>query len=140
MYKFKNHFLILTVASLLLYTSSFAQTQEEKREKRKNLTIKEWNTNATTKTRFLDHQTKYNAQGFKIEEIEYANYGQRSKVTYEYNAAGKCIKEVEYDGKNKPVRIRKFEYYPDGSKKKQYNYLPNGRLETTKEFEYVFSN
>jgi len=118
----------------------YGQTSEEKREKRKSLTIKEWNENVATKTRFLDHITKYDANGFKIEEIEYANYGQKSRVTYEYNSVGKCIKEVEYDSRNKPVRIRKFEYYSDGSKKKQYNYLPNGKLETIKEFEYIFDN
>lgn len=126
---------------LLLFAGTLsAQTTQEKREKRKNLTIKEWNTNAATKTKFLDHITKYNDKGLKVEEIEYANYGQKSRVTYEYNENGKCVKEVEYDAKNKPVRIRKFEYYPDGSKKKQYNYSPTGRLETIKEFEYLFSN
>lgn len=126
---------------LLLFVGTLsAQTTQEKREKRKNLTIKEWNTNATTKTKFLDHITKYNDKGLKVEEIEYANYGQKSRVTYEYNENGKCVKEVEYDAKNKPVRIRKFEYYPDGSKKKQYNYSPTGKLETIKEFEYLFSN
>lgn len=126
---------------LLLFVGTLsAQTTQEKREKRKNLTIKEWNTNATTKTKFLDHITKYNDKGLKVEEIEYANYGQKLRLTYEYNENGKCVKEVEYDAKNKPVRIRKFEYYPDGSKKKQYNYSPTGRLETIKEFEYLFSN
>ncbi|MBQ4434159.1 MAG: hypothetical protein II894_08405 [Bacteroidales bacterium] len=42
-----------------------------------------------------------------------------------------------YDSRNKPVRIRKFEYNADGSKKKQYNYLPSGKLESTKVFEYI---
>ncbi|MBR4584595.1 MAG: hypothetical protein IKO34_12425, partial [Bacteroidales bacterium] len=58
---------------LVLLLSAFmvcAQTTEEKREKRKGLTIKEWNENQATKTRFLDHVTKYDANGFKIEEIE----------------------------------------------------------------------
>ena len=43
-----------------------------------------------------------------------------------------------YDSKNKVVRIRKFEYYEDGSKKKQYNYDPDGKLVSTREFEYIF--
>lgn len=115
-----------------------AQTPQEKREKRKNLTIKEWNTKAGSSSRYLDHVTTYDEAGFKTEDIEYANYGQKKRTTYEYNAEGKCIKEVEYDNRNKAVRIRKFEYYPDGSKKKQYNYLPSGKLESSKEFEYTF--
>ena len=139
MFKMKTKILLLAILSMTCL-SLLAQTNEEKREKRKNLTIKEWNTNAATQTRFLDHITKYNAQGFKTEEIEYANYGQKSKITYEYDASGKCVKEVEYDGRNKVLRIRKFEYYTDGSKKKQYNYLPSGKLESSKEFEYIFAN
>jgi len=133
----KRKFVII-VMILLSASIVYAQTPEEKREKRKGLTIKEWNESQSTKTRFLDHITRYDANGFKIEEIEYANYGQKSRVTFEYNTVGKCIKQVEYDSRNKPVRIRKYEYYPDGSKKKQYNYLPNGKLETIKEFEYIF--
>ena len=39
-----------------------AQTIQEKRERRANLTIKEWNTLAGHKNRYLDHITKYNAK------------------------------------------------------------------------------
>jgi len=111
-----------------------------KREKRKNLTVKEWNTNDKTHTRWLDRITVYDEQGRKIEEIEYATYGQKWRITYEYTDAvgGKVLKEVEYNDKNKPVRIRKYEYNPNGTKAKQYNYLPNGKLESVKVFEYIF--
>ncbi len=111
-----------------------------KREKRKNLTIKEWNTDQETKVRFLDRLTVYDDQGRKIEEIEYTIYGQRYRITREYNDAGFVEKEVEYDERNKPMRIRKYEYNADGTKKKQYNYLPNGKLFTVKIFEYLFSD
>ncbi|MBP7965611.1 MAG: hypothetical protein KAZ12_03110, partial [Paludibacteraceae bacterium] len=57
-----------------------------KRAKRKNLTVKEWNTDTKSKTRWLDHLTVYDEEGRKIEEIEYATYGQRERVTFEYNA------------------------------------------------------
>ena len=49
-------------------------------------------------------------------------------------------KEVVYDDRNKPIRIRKYEYNADGTKKKQFNYLPNGKLATVKVFEYMFSD
>ena len=48
------------------------------------------------------------------------------------------LKEVEYNDKNKPARIRKYEYNQNGTKAKQYNYLPNGKLESVKVFEYSF--
>ena len=60
--------LLIIIALLLSAFVVCAQTTEEKREKRKGLTVKEWNENQATKTRFLDHVTKYDANGFKIEE------------------------------------------------------------------------
>ena len=70
--------------------------QLAKREKRKNLTVKEWNTDSKTKTRWLDHVKVYDAQGRCIEEIEYASYGQRSRVTSTYDdTTGKVKEEVE---------------------------------------------
>lgn len=108
-----------------------------KRAGRKNLTIKEWNTDAKTKTRWLDRVTTYDAEGRKIEQIEYASYGQKWRETYEYGENGRVVREVEYDDRDKPKSIRKYEYNEDGTKKKQYNYAPNGRLQTIKVFEYV---
>lgn len=112
-----------------------------KREKRKNLTVKEWNTDSGTKTRWLDHVNVYDAKGRKVEEIEYATYGQRERITFEYDdATGKVVKEVVYNDRNRPVRIRKYEWNADGTKAKQYNYLPNGKLYSVKVFEYIFND
>ncbi len=126
---------LILIAILLFSTAIFAQS---KTSSGKSVTVKEWKTSAKTGTRYMDEMTKYNAKGQKIEQIEYANYGQKSRTTYEYDAKGNCVKHVLYDSKNKVVRIRKFEYYEDGSKKKQYNYDPDGKLVSTREFEYIF--
>jgi hypothetical protein len=85
---------------------------------------------------WMDHVTVYNTKGLKVEEIEYATYGMRQRITFEYDARDYCIKEVVYNDRNKVSRIRKYEYNADGSKKTQYNYLPNGRLYSTKQFKY----
>ncbi len=113
-------------------------TIEEKRERRQNLVVKEWNTESGGKRKWMDHLTVYDTEGRKIEEIEYATYGQRERITYEYGADGKCTQEVVYNDKNKVYRVRKYDYNPDGTKKIQYNYLPNGKLYSTKVFEYSF--
>ena len=126
---------LILIVILLFSTATFAQS---KTSSGKTVTVKEWKTSAKTGTRYMDEMTKYNAKGQKIEQIEYANYGQKSRTTYEYDAKGNCVKHVLYDSKNKVVRIRKFEYYDDGSKKKQYNYDPDGKLVSTREFEYIF--
>lgn len=108
-----------------------------KRAARKNLVVKEWNTDARTKTRWMDRVTTYDEQGRKIEEIEYAQYGQKWRETYEYGENEKIVKEVLYDDKNKPTLIRKYEYNSENKKTKQYNYAPNGKLLTIKVFEYI---
>lgn len=136
--------LFLTLAAVVagaMAQSLLTPEQLAKREKRKNLTVKEWNTDDKSKTRWLDHVTVYDAQGRKIEEIEYATYGQRKRETYTYDdTTGKVVEEVEYNDRNKPVRIRKYEWNENGTKAKQYNYLPNGKLYTVKVFEYIFSD
>lgn len=135
---------ILSISAMLLCSICImAQVSPEtlaKRAKRKNLTVKEWNTDAKSKTRWLDHYTKYDSEGRKVEEIEYATYGQKERVTIEYDETGRVTKEVVYDDRNKPVRIRKYEYNADGTKFKQYNYLPNGKLFSVKVFEYIFTD
>ena len=129
--------------ALLLPALTWAEVSPEtlaKRAKRKNLTIREWNTDAKAKTRWLDHITTYDSLGRKVEEIEYATYGQVQRVIIEYDANGFVSREVVYNDKDKPVRIRKYEYNDNGTKKKQYNYLPNGKLYSVKVFEYAFSD
>ena len=113
-------------------------TPEEKRELRKNLVVTEWNTDAKGKREWKDHITVWDENGFKIEEIEYAAYGQRERVTFEYDKMGRCIRENVYNDKNKLIRIRKYEYLENGRKKTQYNYLPNGKLYSTKIYDYSF--
>lgn len=136
--------LVCLASMLLCATVAYSQLTPEqlaKRERRKNLTVKEWNTDSKSKTKWLDHLTVYDNQGRKVEEIEYSNYGQVERVTCEYDeVTGKVVKEVVYDDRNKPVRIRKYEYNPDGTKRRQYNYMPNGKLYSVKVFEYIFDD
>ena len=123
----------------IMMAASCCFAQSNKQENRKNLTIKEWKRdNAGKGVRCLDHVTKYDAYGRKMEEVEYyTNNMLKDRCTYEYDANGKLYREVLYNERNKPVRIRKFEYNPDGTKKRQYNYAPNGKLLSVREFEYV---
>lgn len=133
--------IILTAMILFLASISMAQTTQtttSKKDKKKNLTVKEWNKPVNSKTPVLDHVTTYNEKGQKIEEIEYANYGMKERVTFEYNEESKCVREVVYNDRNKVTKIKKYEYYADGTKKKQYNYYPNGNLESVKEYEYIY--
>lgn len=140
--------LAITLAFVVLALGGMAQTVSDatvvKRENRKGMTVKEWNTQAGSKRSFLDHVTTYDEMGRKIEEIEYASYGQKSRVVSEYpegsGVEAKVVREIEYNDRDKVVRIRKFEYNEDGSKKRQLNYYPNGKLESVKTFEVVFKD
>lgn len=137
--------LLLVLAFVALGLGGFAQSVSDatiaKRENRKGMVLKEWNTPAGDKRAFLDRKTTYDEFGRKIEEIEYASYGQKWRVVYEYPAdsdiTAKVVREIEYNDRDKVVRIRKYEYDEDGAKVRQLNYYPNGKLESVKTFEYV---
>ena len=131
----KKIFLILLPALLLAVLPSGAQTQQT--INKKNLVIKEWNTDVKTNRKFLDHVTTYSPEGKKIEEIEYGSSGQKWRKRYEYGADGKVSRELVYDGRNRLVTCKKFEYNAFGKKKTQYNYDAKGKLLTIKVFEYI---
>ncbi|MBE6228359.1 MAG: hypothetical protein E7120_05735 [Bacteroidales bacterium] len=139
------HFIYIISLALFLIPEASTYAQEldaatlAKRAGRKNLTIKEWNTDSRSKKRWLDRVTTYDNQGRKIEQIEYASYGQKWRETYEYGDNGRIVREVEYDDRDKPKSVKIYEYNTDGTKKKQYKYNPNGKLETVKIFEYIIS-
>ena len=137
--------LVLALTFLAISVTSFAQSVSDatiaKRENRKGMVLKEWNTAAGDKRAFLDRVTTYDEMGRKIEEIEYASYGQKWRIVFEYPAnsdiTAKVVREIEYNDRDKVSRIKKYEYNEDGSKKCQKNYYPNGKLESVKTYEYV---
>ena len=128
--------ILLIFCAVLSVAVTFGQSSDKK-ESRKNLTVKEWKT-PVKGTRHLDHITKYDAKGRKVEEIEYTQSGnQKARCTYEYDENDRVSREVVYDENNKAYRIRKFEYNADGTKKRQLNYSAKGNLVSVKEFEYI---
>ncbi len=133
----KNKSLILLLILCLVGGGVWAQSS--KQHMKRNLVVKQWKVKSSGKANFLDHQTTYDSLGRKIEEIEYASYGQKERVVTEYQGTTKRIsREIEYDDKDKVRRIRKYDYNDNGTKKKQYNYNPKGALVSTKEFEYSY--
>lgn len=135
----KRYFLLMLMCCLAGEAVVLAQDDKTgKRERKKNLVVREWNQRQGSNTPYLDHIATYDELGRKTEEIEYASYGQKKRVVYEYEGNSlKCLREIEYDHNNHATRIKKFEYNEDGTKAKQYNYKPNGKLESTKTFEYT---
>lgn len=128
---------LLTIAAALLLILPALSAQETQKINKKNLVIKEWNTDAKTNARILDHQTTYNPDGKKVEEIEYGQRSQKWRKRYEYGADGKVSRELIYDERNKLNSVKKFEYNEFGRKKTQYTYDNRGKLQTIKVFEYI---
>ena len=130
--------LIKTLAAVLamLLIPVLASAQTTQKINKKNLVIKEWNTSAKSNRKVLDHVTTYNADGLKIEEIEYNSDGQKWRKRYEYDASGKATRELVYN-ENKLYEVKKFEYNEFGKKKTQYLYDANGKLQTVKVYEYL---
>ena len=131
---------ILTLIALVfaLAAPAIAQNTGQKINK-KNLIIKEWNTDPRSGKKVLDRLTTYNSDGKKVEEIEYGSEGQKWRKRYEYapGADGKCLKESVYDERNRLNTVKKYEYNEFGRKKTQYNYNAKGKLLTVKVFEYI---
>lgn len=119
---------------------ALAQTGENKINK-KNLVVKEWNTNAKGVNSTLDHLTTYSPEGKKIEEIEYDSAGkQKWRKRYEWAEDGKMTRELVYDEFNRLVNYKTFEYNEFGRKKLQYTYTPKGKLSSVKKFEYIVAD
>ena len=127
---------ILAATLLLAVSGAYAQTATQTLNK-KNLVIKEWNTDTATNKKVLDHVTTYNADGKKIEEIEYTTSAQKWRKRFEYDAAGRVTLESVYNEKNKLDNYKKFEYNEFGRKKTQYTYNPKGKLISIKVYEYI---
>jgi hypothetical protein len=130
---------ILLLAILVGLGFSLSAQNTAKADRKKNLTVKEYKQKAGAVIPYLDDITRYDANGRKVEEIEYTSNGsQKSRIVYEYDDKGVCTRELVYDHKNKIQKIRKIEYNADGTKHKIYVYSPKGNLETTRTFEYSY--
>ncbi len=130
-------YLMVLASLLLLIPAAFAQDETPNKINKKNLVIKEWNSDAKSNKKVLDHVTTYNAEGKKIEEIEYGSNGQKWRKRFEWGEDGKVSRELVYDERNRLVNYKTFDYNEFGRKKTQYTYNPKGKLLTIKVFEYL---
>lgn len=140
MKRFFTIFSAILAFAVAMYAQEVSPETLAKRARRKNLTVKEWNVEQKGGTRWMDHLTVYDSEGRKTSSTEFARYGQKERIVTTYGENGLVVKEVVYDDRDKVVRIRKYEYNSDGTKKNQYNYLPNGKLYSIKTYEYVFTD
>lgn len=127
--------MILAVA--LLGLSLPLWSQDAQQLDKKNLVIKEWNTDPKGGHKTLDHVTTYSPSGNKVEEIEYDSMGQKWRKRFERDAMGKVVTEFVYDNRNRLQTYKKFEYNEFGRKKVQYTYNAKGKLLSIKNYEYI---
>ena len=129
---------LFLLAALCLPLAALAQTPDQPRLNKKNLIIREINTDPKGRNEMLDHETLYNADGHKLEEVEYDSDGKKKWTKrFEYDAAGKVSKEYAYDHLNRLQTYKTFEYNEFGRKKVQYTYSAKGRLLGIKTFKYI---
>ena len=101
-----------------------------------NLTVREWNIDAGSNQKVLDHLTIYNENGKKVEEAEYDRKGQKWRKRYEYSRDGRLERVLTYNSSNRLDNIRKFEFNELGRKKTEYVYDSKGKLKRCKVYEY----
>ncbi len=111
--------------------------QEAEKPSKSNMTVREWKVDAATNQKILDHVTIYNAAGKKVEEIEYDGKGLKWRKKYEHGPNGKIAREYVYNSANKLDNYRKFEFDEFGRKKTEYVYDAKGKLKRYKLYEYV---
>ena len=129
---------ILLLTALCLPLAAWAQTPEQPKINKKNLIIQEVNTDPRGRNEMLDHETLYNAEGRKLEEVEFDSDGKKKWTKrYEYDAAGKVSKEYVYDHLNRLQTYKTFEHNEFGRKKVQYTYNAKGRLLGIKKYKYL---
>ena len=127
--------LILAAAALFfLLTPALAQQQPLNK---KNLVVKEWNTDVRTNHKVLDHVTTFGPDGRKMEEIEYGSSGQKWRKRFEYGVDGRRSKEYVYNEHNRLDHYKTFEYNEFGKRKKQTTYNSKGKVVSIKIFEYI---
>ena len=128
--------LILIVAGALLLLPA-AGAQEPQKMNKKNLVIKEWNTDPKGGNKVLDHVTTFSPEGKKMEETEYGSDGQKWRKRFEYGPDGKVSRELVYDNRNRLHTYKTFEWNEFGKKKVQYTYNAKGKLLSIKHYEYL---
>lgn len=129
--------LLIIISGALLLLPVAAKAQEAQTLNKKNLVIKEWNTDPRGSNKVLDHVTTFNPAGKKIEEIEYSASGQKWRKRFEYGADGKVSRELVYDERNRLQTYKTFEYNQFDRKKIQYTYNAKGKLIGIKQYEYI---
>ena len=139
----KHLHIILTLCALLLSVSAYADYPERgklAKSKGRKLTVKEWKTTPDGKSKWVDHIEVYNAQGQLIEEFEYGDYGRHLtwRSEYFYNSKGQLEKEIIYNERNKPSKVRKYEYDSNGVCTRRLNYGANGILNSYRQFEFSY--
>ena len=139
----KRKIVFMVIASLLASVTAWAdypERSEMARQQGKRLTVKEWKTTPDGKNRWVDHVEVYNAEGQLVEEIEYGDYGRHMtwRAEYIYNSKGQLEQQILYNERNKPSKIRKYEYDASGACIRRLNYGANGVLNSYRQFEYSY--
>lgn len=128
---------LILIAAWALLLLPAAGAQEPQKMNKKNLVIKEWNTDPKGGNKVLDHVTSFSPEGKKMEETEYGSDGQKWRKRFEYGPDGKVSRELVYDNRNRLQTYKTFEWNQFGKKKVQYTYNAKGKLLSIKHYEYL---
>ena len=128
---------LILIAAWALLLLPAAGAQEPQKMNKKNLVIKELNTDPKGGNKVLDHVTTFSPEGKKMEETEYGSDGQKWRKRFEYGPDGKVSRELVYDNRNRLQTYKTFEWNQFGKKKVQYTYNAKGKLLSIKHYEYL---
>ena len=127
-------FILVALMVFSIFTNAFSQ---QPISGKKVKTITEYNID--NKQKELDHVINFDANGLKIDEVEYYADGLiKTKTIFEYDSDKKCVKSTKYGQKGKIEKVTTYQYDAEGEINLESSFYPEKRYKTDKVFEYSY--
>jgi hypothetical protein len=129
----------LTIFTILFICCNGIYGQKKKsalRNNLKSLVVYEQKYDKATGKPVKDSEAKFDTQGNVVEEIEYEDNKISKHVKYDFDDAGKKIKETELDATGKTSKITEYKYDDNGKKIKETEINSSGKPYKIIEYKY----
>jgi len=128
--------LILILIAILTVSNLFCQKKGIVSNKIKSVVVFENKTDKNNKiVSKKDSESKFDANGYTTEEVEYKDGKVDKKTTYQYDENGNKIKETEYDASDKVVKVSEYKYKGNLKIEKDV-YDAKGILKSKRTYQY----
>ena len=129
--------IIIPFFMLLIASSLWGQSKKIQQHNIKSITVTEYVYEKGIEKKFIDSETKYDAKGNVIEEIEYKAGKIDRHVIYKYDENNNKISETELDAAGKKTKITEYKYNSENLRIEKAVYDGNKILKSKKIYQYT---